>query len=216
MLNYNIQTYGSSYRMEHSDAMGGFQLGLKRLFDVIFSVVGLIVLSPLILIFSMILFYDKGPILFKQERVGYHGKPFIIYKFRTMRTDAESDGIPRLENERNKYLTPFGGFLRTHHLDEIPQLWNVLMGDMSFVGPRPERQYFIDQINRETDDYRFIYQMRPGITSYATLYNGYTDTMDKMLRRLEYDLDYLDNRNIFTDLGIIIKTVFSVASGKKF
>ena len=202
--------------MEHSDAMGGFQLGLKRLFDVIFSVVGLIVLSPLILIFSMILFYDKGPILFKQERVGYHGKPFIIYKFRTMRTDAESDGIPRLENERNKYLTPFGGFLRTHHLDEIPQLWNVLMGDMSFVGPRPERQYFIDQINRETDDYRFIYQMRPGITSYATLYNGYTDTMDKMLRRLEYDLDYLDNRNIFTDLGIIIKTVFSVASGKKF
>ena len=216
MLNYNIQSYGSTYRMEHSDAMGGFQLGLKRLFDVIFSVVGLIVLSPLILIFSMILFYDKGPILFKQERVGYHGKPFIIYKFRTMRTDAESDGIPRLENERNKYLTPFGGFLRTHHLDEIPQLWNVLMGDMSFVGPRPERQYFIDQINRETDDYRFIYQMRPGITSYATLYNGYTDTMDKMLRRLEYDLDYLDNRNIFTDLGIIIKTVFSVASGKKF
>ena len=216
MLNYNIQTYGSSYRMEHSDAMGGFQLGLKRLFDVVFSVVGLIVLSPLILVFSIILFYDNGPILFKQERVGYQGKPFIIYKFRTMRTDAESDGIPRLENERNKYLTPFGGFLRTHHLDEIPQLWNVLKGDMSFVGPRPERQYFIDQINRETDDYRFIYQMRPGITSYATLYNGYTDTMDKMLRRLEYDLDYLDNRNIFTDLGIIIKTVFSIASGKKF
>ena len=216
MLNYNIQTYGSTYRMEHSDAMGGFQLGLKRLFDVVFSVVGLIVVSPLILVFSMILFYDKGPILFKQERVGYKGKPFIIYKFRTMRTDAESDGIPRLENERNKYLTPFGGFLRTHHLDEIPQLWNVLKGDMSFVGPRPERQYFIDQINRETDDYRYIYQMRPGITSYATLYNGYTDTMDKMLRRLEYDLDYLDNRTIFTDLGIIIKTAFSVASGKKF
>jgi len=216
MLNYNIQTYGSTYRMEHSDAMGGFQLGLKRFFDVLFSILGLIFLSPLILVFSMILFYDKGPILFKQERVGYKGKPFIIYKFRTMRTDAESDGIPRLENERNKYLTPFGGFLRTHHLDEIPQLWNVLKGDMSFVGPRPERQYFIDQINRETDDYRYIYQMRPGITSYATIYNGYTDTMDKMLRRLEYDLDYLDNRTIFTDLGIIIKTAFSVASGKKF
>lgn len=216
MLNYNIQSYGNTYRMEHSDAMGGFQLGLKRLFDVVFSVIGLIILSPLILVFSMILFYDKGPILFKQERVGYKGKPFIIYKFRTMRTDAEADGIPRLENERNKYLTPFGGFLRTHHLDEIPQLWNVLKGDMSFVGPRPERQYFIDQINRETDDYRYIYKMRPGITSYATIYNGYTDTMDKMLRRLEYDLDYLDNRNIFTDLGIIIKTVLSIASGKKF
>ena len=216
MLNYKIQSYGSMYRMEHSDAMGSFQLGLKRIFDIVFSVLGLIILSPLIIIFSAVLFYDKGPVFFKQERIGYKGKPFMIYKFRTMRTDAESDGIPRLENERNKYLTPFGGFLRAHHLDELPQLWNVLKGDMSFVGPRPERQYFIDQINRETDDYRFIYLMRPGVTSYATLFNGYTDTMDKMLKRLEYDLDYLDNRNIFTDLGIMIRTFFSVFSGKKF
>lgn len=216
MLNYNIQSYGNIYRMEHSDAMGGFQHVLKRIFDIVLAIICLVLLSPLIVLFSAILFYDKGPVIFKQERVGYKGKPFMIYKFRTMRTDAESDGIPRLEPERNKYLTPFGSFLRTHHLDEIPQLWNVLKGDMSFVGPRPERQYFIDQINRETDDYRYIYMMRPGITSYATIYNGYTDTMDKMLRRLEYDLDYLDNRTIFTDLGIIIKTVFSVVSGKKF
>lgn len=216
MLNYNIQSYGNIYRMEHSDAMGGFQHVLKRIFDIVLAIICLVLLSPLIVLFSAILFYDKGPVIFKQERVGYKGKPFMIYKFRTMRTDAESDGIPRLEPERNKYLTPFGSFLRTHHLDEIPQLWNVLKGDMSFVGPRPERQYFIDQINRETDDYRYIYMMRPGITSYATIYNGYTDTMDKMLRRLEYDLDYLDNRTIFTDLGIIIKTVFSVFSGKKF
>ena len=175
------------YRMEHADAMGSFQLGLKRIFDIVFSIIGLILFSPLILVFSAILFYDKGPVFFKQERVGYKGKPFMIYKFRTMRTDAESDGIPRLENERNKYLTPFGGFLRAHHLDELPQLWNVLKGDMS-----------------------------PGVTSYATIFNGYTDTMDKMLKRLEYDLDYLDNRNIFTDLGIIAKTFFSVFSGKKF
>lgn len=217
MLNYNIQNYSRSLgRMEHSDAMGVFQLALKRLFDIIFSILGLILLSPVILVFSLILFYGKGPIIFKQERIGYKGKPFTIYKFRTMRTDAESEGIPRLEEERNKYLTPFGGFLRAHHLDELPQLWNVLKGDMSFVGPRPERQYFIDQINRETDDYRYIYLMRPGITSYATIYNGYTDTMDKMLKRLEYDLDYLDNRNIFTDLGIIIRTSFSVFCGKKF
>ncbi|MBO7113894.1 MAG: sugar transferase [Bacteroidaceae bacterium] len=196
--------------------MGTFQHGLKRLFDITFSVIGLIVLSPVMLVFAIILLFDRGPVIFKQERVGYKGKPFIIYKFRTMRTDAEKDGIPRLENERNKYLTPFGSFLRAHHLDELPQLWNVLKGDMSFVGPRPERQYFIDQINRETDDYRYIYMMRPGITSYATIYNGYTDTMDKMLKRLEYDLDYLDNRNIFTDLGIIFRTVFSVFCGKKF
>ncbi|MBO4561229.1 MAG: sugar transferase [Bacteroidaceae bacterium] len=196
--------------------MGNFQLMLKRLFDIVFSLIGLVILSPLILIFAIILMFSNGPVIFKQERIGYKGKPFTIYKFRTMSIDAESDGIPRLEVERNKFLTPFGRFLRAHHLDELPQLWNVLKGDMSFVGPRPERQYFIDQINRETDDYRYIYLMRPGVTSYATIYNGYTDTMDKMLKRLEYDLDYLDKRNIFTDLGIIVKTVFSIFSGKKF
>ena len=216
MLNYNIQNYPQARYMEHSDAMGKFQLSIKRLFDIVFSLVGLVVLSPLFLVFSIILLFSNGPIIFKQERIGYKGKKFTIYKFRTMSVDAESDGIPRLEAERNKYLTPFGSFLRAHHLDELPQLWNVLKGDMSFVGPRPERQYFIDQINRETDDYRFIYLMRPGVTSYATIYNGYTDTLEKMLKRLELDLEYLDNRNIFTDLGIIIKTVFSVSCGKKF
>lgn len=215
MLNY-IHNYGQPRYMEHTDAMGVIQLSIKRLFDIVFSFIGLLVLSPLILFFSIILLFSKGPIIYKQERIGYKGKPFIIYKFRTMSVDAESNGIPRLETERNKYMTPFGRILRAHHFDELPQLWNVLKGDMSFVGPRPERQYFIDQINRETDDYRYIYLMRPGVTSYATLYNGYTDTMDKMLKRLEYDLDYLDNRNIFTDLGIIIKTAFSVFSGKKF
>ena len=216
MLKYNIQNYSRPGYMEHTDAMGGFQLMLKRLFDIVFSLIGLVILSPLILVFAVILLFSNGPVIFKQERIGYKGKPFTIYKFRTMSIDAESDGIPRLEVERNKFLTPFGRFLRAHHLDELPQLWNVLKGDMSFVGPRPERQYFIDQINRETDDYRFIYLMRPGVTSYATIYNGYTDTMDKMLKRLEYDLDYLDNRNIFTDLGIILRTAFSVFSGKKF
>lgn len=217
MLNYNIQNFSqASSHMEHRDAMGSFQLGLKRLFDIVFSIIGLIVLSPFILFFSIVLLFDKGPVIFRQERIGYKGKPFTIYKFRTMRVDAESNGIPRLENERNMYLTKFGRFLRAHHLDEIPQLWNVLKGDMSFVGPRPERQYFINQINCETDDYRYIYLMRPGVTSYATIYNGYTDTMEKMLKRLEYDIDYLDHRTIFTDLGIILKTVCSVFSGKKF
>ena len=140
-------------------------------------------------------------------------KPFKLYKFRTML--PPKDGVIDAAQDAAR-LTPFCKKLRSTSLDELPQLWNVLKGDMSFVGPRPERQYFIDQINRETDDYHYIYLMRPGVTSYATIFNGYTDTMDKMLKRLEYDLDYLDNRNIFTDLGIIAKTFFSVFSGKKF
>lgn len=217
MQNYKINSYkGNRKEKEHFDAMSKSQRFLKRTFDIVFSFMGLLLLSPLMLIFSIVLLFDDGPIIFKQERIGYKGKPFVIYKFRTMHVNAESDGIPRLEEERNRHLTPFGRFLRAHHLDELPQLWNVLKGDMSFVGPRPERQYFIDQINRETDNYHYVYLMRPGITSYATIYNGYTDTMDKMLKRLEYDLDYLDNRSLFLDLKIIVKTVLSIVSGKKF
>lgn len=217
MQNYKINSYkGNRKEKEHFDAMSKSQRFLKRTFDIVFSFMGLLLLSPLMLIFSIVLLFDDGPIIFKQERIGYKGKPFMIYKFRTMHVNAESDGIPRLEEERNRHLTPFGRFLRAHHLDELPQLWNVLKGDMSFVGPRPERQYFIDQINRETDNYHYVYLMRPGITSYATIYNGYTDTMDKMLKRLEYDLDYLDHRSLFLDLKIIVKTVLSIVSGKKF
>lgn len=217
MQNYKINSYkGNRKEKEHFDAMSKSQRFLKRTFDIVFSFMGLLLLSPLMLIFSIVLLFDDGPIIFKQERIGYKGRPFMIYKFRTMHVNAESDGIPRLEEERNRHLTPFGRFLRAHHLDELPQLWNVLKGDMSFVGPRPERQYFINQINRETDNYHYVYLMRPGITSYATIYNGYTDTMDKMLKRLEYDLDYLDNRSLFLDLKIIVKTVLSIVSGKKF
>lgn len=217
MQNYKINSYkGNRKEKEHFDAMSRSQRFLKRTFDIVFSFMGLLLLSPLMLIFSIVLLFDDGPIIFKQERIGYKGRPFMIYKFRTMHVNAESDGIPRLEEERNRHLTPFGRFLRAHHLDELPQLWNVLKGDMSFVGPRPERQYFIDQINRETENYHYVYLMRPGITSYATIYNGYTDTMDKMLKRLEYDLDYLDNRSLFLDLKIIVKTVLSIVSGKKF
>ena len=141
MLNYSIDSYNDSRYMTHRDAMGGFQHFLKRFFDIVFSLLGLVVFSPLILLFSLILSFSDGPVIFRQERIGYKGRPFTIYKFRTMRVDAESHGmIPRHEAERNMYLTPFGGFLRAHHLDELPQLWNVLKGDMSFVGPRPERQ----------------------------------------------------------------------------
>lgn len=191
---------------------------VKRAFDLVCVFFASIVFLPFfICVYIAIKVEDGGPAIFRQERIGKGGKPFMLYKFRSMKVDAEKDGKPQLwAGDDDARLTRVGKFIRNHHLDELPQFWNIWVGDMSFVGYRPERQYFIDQINRETDDYRYIYLMRPGVTSYATIFNGYTDTMDKMLKRLEYDLDYLDNRTIFTDLGIILRTAFSVFSGKKF
>ena len=157
-----------------------------------------------------------GPVFFLQERIGYKGRPFTIYKFRTMSNAVESDGPHLMPNVDDSNSTRLEQFLRSHHLDELPQLWNVLRGDMSLAGPRPERKYFIDKIMQYTDRYPIIYEMRPGLTSEATLYNGYTDTMGKMLRRLETDIHYLEHRSIWTDFMIVVKTVLNIISGKKF
>ena len=129
---------------------------------------------------------------------------------------TEADGKPALCQKRDKRLTRVGRFLREHHLDELPQLWNVLKGEMSFVGPRPERKYFVDQIKSINPDYEQLYQLRPGLFSAATLYNGYTDSMTKMLERLRMDLDYLYHRSLWLDTKIIFLTVFSILVGKKF
>jgi lipopolysaccharide/colanic/teichoic acid biosynthesis glycosyltransferase len=158
----------------------------------------------------------KGPAIFCQERIGLGGRPFTIYKFRTMVVNNENDGVPQLAEVDDERLTKFGKFLRSHHLDELPQLFNVLKGDMSFVGPRPERKYFIDQIMAHDSRYERLYAIRPGVTSYATLYNGYTDTMEKMLRRLELDLYYMENYSWRFDIKIIWKTIVSIVFGKKF
>lgn len=189
----------------------------KRLFDIIASALGLIILAPVYLVIYIILkITTKGPAIFIQERIGLGGKPFNIYKFRTMIVNNEQNGIPQLAEANDDRLTPFGRWLRSHHLDELPQLWNVLKGDMSLIGPRPERKYFIDQILEHDSRYVELYKIRPGITSYATLYNGYTDTMDKMLRRLELDLYYLEHRSWWFDLKIIGKTLANIVFGKKF
>lgn len=188
----------------------------KRLFDIVCSILGLIILSPVYLIIYIGLkFSTKGPAIFVQERIGKGGRPFNIYKFRTMIVNNEQNGIPQLAEANDDRLTPFGRFLRAHHLDELPQLWNVLKGDMSFIGPRPERKYFIDQIMERDPRYEELYKIRPGLTSYATLYNGYTDTMEKMLRRLELDLYYLEHRSWWFDLKIICKTFLNILFGKK-
>ena len=196
--------------------MNTIQAFLKRTFDILLSAVCLVVFSPLFLYcFIIIKRDDRGPAIYSQERIGLHGKPFRILKFRSMKTDAEKDGSALLAGDNDSRLTRSGKFLRQHHLDELPQLWNVFVGDMSFVGPRPERKFYIDQIMERNPKYELLYKIRPGVTSYATLYNGYTDTMEKMLRRLDLDLLYLDHHSFLFDTKILLKTFTSIVVGKK-
>ena len=198
------------------DGMNCVERFVKRTFDIVASLMGLILLSPVILyVYIRLKHQNDGPAMFRQERIGKGGKPFDILKFRTMRMNSEPDGVPQLAERCDDRLTPVGKFLREHHLDEMPQLWNVLVGDMSFVGYRPERKYFIDRIMEENPDYEQLYQIRPGVTSRATIYNGYTDTMEKMLIRLQMDLEYLQHRSLWLDLKIILTTVRLIGYGKK-
>ena len=181
--------------------MNAFQRTVKRVGDCLIAFVALIVFSPLFLFcYLAVKREDGGPAIFKQERIGRFGRPFYIYKFQSMRLDAEK----------------FGPALYAGGEDELPQLWNVFIGDMAFIGPRSERKFYIDRIMEQDSRYRFLYQIRPGVTSYATLYNGYTDTMEKMLRRLRYDLFYLEHRSWLFDFKILVKTFLNIAFGKKF
>lgn len=199
------------------DGMNEVERNVKRIFDFIVAFVALIVFSPLFIIcYFAVKHEDGGPAIFKQERIGRFGRPFYIYKFRSMRVDAEKNGPALYQHERDTRMTKVGRFLRVHHLDELPQLLNVVRGDMSFIGPRPERKFYIDQIMLQDARYEYLYQIRPGVTSYATLYNGYTDTMEKMLKRLELDLYYLKHRSWWFDITILFKTFVNLAIGKKF
>lgn len=195
--------------------MNATQRAIKSAFDFISAFLGLIILSPLFLIIYIMLKRQKnGPAIFSQERIGYKGKPFTIYKFRTLSKAEERPQLIAKCDDSNSTKTE--RFLREHHLDELPQLWNVLIGDMSLVGPRPERKFYIDKIMEEDSSYVLIYEMRPGLTSEATLYNGYTDSMEKMLKRLKMDIHYLENRSLTLDFSIIMRTLVSIISGKKF
>ena len=199
------------------DGMNGFERTVKRIVDCMIAVILMILFSPLFLIcYLAVKSEDGGPAIFKQERIGRFGRPFYIYKFRSMRLDAEKHGPALYAGGKDDRLTRIGKFLREHHLDELPQLWNVFCGDMAFIGPRPERQFFIDQIIKEDPRYRYLFQIRPGVTSYATLYNGYTDTLEKMVRRLRYDLFYLEHRSWGFDFKILFMTFMSIVFGKKF
>ena len=199
------------------DGMNGFERNVKRIVDCMIAVILMILFSPLFLIcYLAVKSEDGGPAIFKQEHIGRFGRPFYIYKFRSMRLDAEKHGPALYAGGKDGRLTRIGKFLREHHLDELPQLWNVFCGDMAFIGPRPERQFFIDQIMKEDPRYRFLFQIRPGVTSYATLYTGYTATLEKMVRRLRYDLFYLEHRSWGFDFKILFMTFMSIVFGKKF
>ena len=204
--------------MSHINKYGnGISQHIKRSIDFLLALVCLVLFSPVFLVCYIGIRREDGcPVIFSQERIGRGGKPFMILKFRTMKEEAEKDGVPQLAEKEDSRLTPFGGWLRKHHLDELPQLWNVLRGDMAFIGPRPERKYFIDKIMEHDPRYELLYQIRPGVTSYATLYNGYTDTMEKMLRRLELELYYLEHRSWWLDTKILFNTFLNIAFGKKF
>lgn len=193
------------------------KLFAKRLTDIVVSGLGMIILSPVFLVAAIAIRIESpGGSIFSQERIGYKGKPFTLYKFRSMVRNAENNGVPALCAEEDARLTRVGAFLRNHHLDELPQLWNVFTGDMSMVGYRPEREYFIERIKEHNPDYSRLFAMRPGVFSYATLYNGYTATMDKMLIRLKMDLEYLDNWTLWMDIKIIFLTAVAILTGKRF
>ena len=209
-------------RRQWRTQLGGCRLtsghaALKRSFDILTAVGATVLFSPLIAAIALAIWLNDfhNPI-FSQKRVGRRGRIFTIYKFRSMRIDSESDGIPRLCEEHDSRLTRIGAFLRNHHLDEFPQLWNVLRGDMSIVGPRPERPFFTERIVERYPEYMLLTSLRPGLFSEATLYNGYTETIEQMIRRAEMDLDYLRGYSFARDLKIISETTLSIIGGKKF
>lgn len=210
---WNLQNQG----YEDACYLSLSQIILKRAFDILVALVAAVVFSPAIVIIALLIWLDDfhNPI-FSQKRIGLRGKEFTIYKFRSMRIDSESDGIPRLCGDHDSRLTGIGAFLRAHHLDEFPQLWNVLKGDMSIVGPRPERSYFVERIVERYPDYMQLSALRPGLFSEATLRNGYTETIDQMIRRAEMDLDYLHHYTFLRDMKIIYDTTVSILCGKKF
>ena len=187
---------------------------VKQVFDILFAVVSLILLCPLLILLSFIIWVSgKGPVIYSQDRIGKNGKPFSIYKFRSMVFDAEK-GIPRLAGENGEKVTRIGSIMRKYRIDEIPNLINVLKGEMSVVGPRPERRFFIDQIIKIAPEYTDLQTVKPGVTSWGQVKYGYASSVDEMIKRLDYDLFYMKHRSLWFDLKIIIYTIGTVFKGK--
>ncbi|HOI31555.1 MAG: sugar transferase [Bacteroidales bacterium] len=196
------------------DLMPAWQQSVKRLIDVIVSIIAMIFLIPLYIFTALgVILSSRGPILYSQERVGLRGRPFKMHKFRSMYSDAEKAG-PQLSSEDDPRITRFGKFIRKVRLDEIPQFYTVLKGDMSLVGPRPERQYYIDQIVKRAPHYRLLLKVKPGITSWGQVKYGYASNVDEMIERLKYDILYIENMSLAMDVKILIYTVLIVLQGR--
>tara|TARA_R110002050_G_scaffold63048_10_gene138132 strand:+ start:1784 stop:3199 length:1416 start_codon:yes stop_codon:yes gene_type:complete len=205
--------FGAPLIVINREIMPAWQQTVKRLMDIFISLFVLIVFSPLYIVVSLIVkFTSKGPIIFSQERIGIHGRPFMIRKFRSMYVDAEKEG-PALSSEKDPRITKFGRFMRKTRLDEIPQFYNVLIGDMSLVGPRPEREYFIEKIVEKASHYNHLLKVRPGITSWGQVKYGYAENVDQMVERLKFDLLYIENMSLLVDIKILIYTVLIVVKG---
>ncbi|MBL4754548.1 MAG: sugar transferase [Flavobacteriales bacterium] len=205
--------YGTPLIEVSHDIMPVWQQYAKQAIDFVTSLLVLVIGSPMFLFTACcVKFSSKGPVFYTHERIGIHGKPFRIIKFRSMRTDAEDAG-PALSSENDPRITSFGRFMRKIRLDEIPQFFNVLKGDMSLVGPRPERQFYIDQIVKISPHYVHLQKVKPGITSWGQVKYGYAENVDEMIQRLKYDIIYIENMSLIVDFKILIYTVLTVIRG---
>ena len=208
------QIFGTPLIQLSHDLMPVWQANVKQLLDILISLLSLIILSPFILFLSIgVKLSSPGPVIYSHERIGRFGKPFRIYKFRSMDHDAEKDG-PVLSSKDDPRLTPFGRFMRKYRFDEIPNFINVLKGEMSLVGPRPERQFYIDQIKAIAPHYVHLHKVKPGITSWGQVKYGYAENIDQMIKRLRYDILYIENMSLYVDLKILFYTAVTILKGR--
>ena len=206
--------YGTPLIQIKHEILPQWQIITKNIFDYLLAINFIIIFSPIYLILGLIVkLTSNGDIIFKQKRIGKNGVEFNIYKFRSMYNDAEKNG-PQLSSKKDNRITPFGRFMRKTRLDETPQFFNILKGDMSFVGPRPEREFYAKQILKIAPHYKHIYKVKPGITSWGMVKYGYAENIDEMMQRLKYDIIYIENMSLLIDLKIIIYTILIILKGK--